>query len=329
MKIASFLQQARVEQIRDITPTVREFNLRCTSGASAWQPGAHIEVQISVRGQLQKRHYSLLPCNTPGMLVIAVKRAEPGRGGSQAMWQLRVGDTLSISAPLNHFALDLSAPAYLLIAGGIGITPLISMAKQLVERGANVTMLYGARDAQELAYHAELHDWLGDQLHTMLGSAIDFTPVIAQLPKHAQSYVCGPAGMLSAVQQAWRDASRPTELLRFETFGSAGQANTFSVDMPRHDLSFEVLPEMSLLDALEQQGIAALSGCRKGECGLCALPVLALEGKIEHRDVFFSPHEKQSNTQICVCVSRVQGRITLDTAYRPDAIAAIATSSTR
>jgi ferredoxin-NADP reductase len=320
MKISAHLQQARVEQIRDITPTVREFSLRCTNGRPSWLPGAHIEVKVSVRGQLQNRHYSLLPSDTAGLLKIAVKRAEPGRGGSQAMWQLQVGDELQISAPLNQFSLDLYAPEYLLIAGGIGVTPLISMAKLLVQRGAKVKMIYGARDEQELAYLSDLKELLGDQLQNLVGNAIDFTPTIEPLASQAQAYVCGPAGMLSAVQQAWKDSHRPAEHLRFETFGSGGQANAFSVNMPRHDLSFDVQPEMSLLDAMELQGIAALYGCRKGECGLCAVNVLSLEGSIEHRDVFFSEHEKQTNSQICVCVSRVQGRITIDSAYRPDAL---------
>jgi ferredoxin-NADP reductase len=325
MKIATLGLQARIEHLRDATPTVREFSLRlppdAPTAAHIWQPGSHLQVQITVRGQEQTRYYSLLPCRTPGLLKIAVKRAAPGRGGSQAMWQLQVGDALQISAPLNHFALDLTASAYLLIAGGIGITPLISMAQQLVQRGAHVQMIYGARNAQELAFLAELRAMLGDRLHIAIGSSIDFVQTIEQLPLLAQAYVCGPAGMLHAVRKAWETTHRPQELLRFETFGSSDAAHSFQVTLPRHDLAFEVMPHMSLLDALEQQGIAAMYGCRRGECGLCAVNVLALEGSIEHRDVFFSDHEKRSNAQICVCVSRVQGRITLDSAYRPDALA--------
>jgi ferredoxin-NADP reductase len=325
MKIAKLGLQAHIEHLRDVTPTVREFSLRlpcdapdALTAAHTWQPGSHLQLQITVRGQEQTRHYSLLPCSAPGLLKIAVKRAEPGRGGSQAMWQLQTGDALQISAPLNQFALDLSAPAYLLIAGGIGITPLISMAQQLVQRGANIQMIYGARDAQELAFQSELRALLGDQLHIAIGSTIDFGHTIEQLPLLAQAYVCGPGGMLHAVRKAWAATHRPDELLRFETFGGGGAAHSFHVQLPRHDLTFEVLPHMSLLDALEQQGIDAMYGCRRGECGLCAVNVLALEGSIEHRDVFFSDQEKRSNAQICVCVSRVQGRITLESAYRPE-----------
>ncbi len=322
MKITRQGRTAHIEHLRDVTPTVREFILRLPPdaplAAHAWQPGSHLEVQISIRGQEQKRHYSLLPCDEPGLLAIAVKRAEPGRGGSAAMWRLRVGDAIAISTPLNHFSLDLNAPAYLLIAGGIGITPLLSMAKLLVQRGANVQMIYGVRDAQELAFGDDLKRLLGDQLQTVIGSAIDFSHTIEQLPMLAQAYVCGPTGMLQAARQAWAATHRPPELLRFESFGNSGQTRAFAVNLPRHDLTFEVSANMSLLDTLEQQGIAAMYGCRRGECGLCAVNVLALEGSIEHRDVFFSEHEKRSNTQICVCVSRVHGRITLDSAYRPD-----------
>lgn len=323
MKLSTLSLSACVESLRDVTPTVRELSLRLSAdaplAASRWQPGAHLQVQLLIRGQLQARHYSLLPCDVPGLLKIAVKRADPGRGGSQAMWQLQVGDALSIGALRNQFALDLTAPAYLLIAGGIGITPLISMAQQLVQRGANVKMIYGARDAQELAFLSELRGLLGDQLHIAIGSTIDFTSMIEHLPLLAQAYVCGPAGMLNAARKAWATTHRPDALLRFETFGGGGEAHSFQVKLPRHDLAFDVLPHMSLLDAIEQQGVVAMYGCRRGECGLCAVNVLSLEGQIDHRDVFFSEHEKRSNAQICVCVSRVQGRISLDSAYRPDA----------
>jgi ferredoxin-NADP reductase len=324
MKNAALGITARIESLRGITPTVREFSLRLAADAPlvaySWRPGAHIQVQISIRNQRQTRHYSLLPCDEPGLLKIAVKRSEPGRGGSSAMWRLKEGDALEISTPLNQFSLDLNAPAYLLIAGGIGITPLLSMAHQLAQRDANVQMIYGARDAHELAFHDELQLLLGDRLQTVVGNAIDLAHTIEQLPLQAQAYVCGPVGMLHAARHAWAASHRPAELLRFETFGSSGATHSFAVNLPRHDLSFEVVPEMSLLEALEQQGISAMYGCRKGECGLCAVNVLSLEGSIEHRDVFFSEHEKRSNAQICVCVSRVQGCITLDSAYRPDPI---------
>ena len=323
---------AEITALRDLTPTVREFTLRWPASATdpaalAWQPGAHLQVQVELSGQnaapqMATRHYSLIPCPEPGCLRIAVKRIEPGRGGSQAMWRLQLGDALQLSEPLNHFALDLNAPAYLLVAGGIGITPLMSMAQALCKRGADVRMVYAARSADEWAYAAELQALLGDRLQLVEGAGLDADAAVAQLPANGQAYVCGPGGLLGAMRQAWARAHRPETLLRFETFGnSGGQDSAFQVRLPRHDLSFEVQAGASLLDTLEQQGVQAMWGCRRGECGLCVLPVLALDGEIEHRDVFFSEHEKQANTQICVCVSRVRGCITLDTAFRPDPFA--------
>lgn len=327
MRISTSIQAAEIVALRDLTPTVREFTLRLPVtvpnttlvAASAWQPGAHLLVHITLSGQTTTRHYSLIPCPEPGCLRIAVKRLEPGRGGSQAMWRLQMGQSLTISAPLNHFPLDLNAPAYLLVAGGIGITPLMGMAQALCKRGADVRMVYAARSADEWAYQAELQALLGDRLLLVEGAGLDADAAVAQLPPGGQAYVCGPGGLLGAMRESWARAKRPEASLRFETFGnSGGQDAAFEVRLPRHDLSFEVQAGASLLDTLEQQGVQAIWGCRRGECGLCALPVLALDGDIEHRDVFFSEHEKQANTQMCVCVSRVRGCVTLDTAFRPD-----------
>jgi vanillate O-demethylase ferredoxin subunit len=143
--------------------------------------------------------------------------------------------------------------------------------------------------------------------------------LIAPMATKAQAYVCGPMGLLQTMQKTWEVSGRAAEDLRFETFGAASvDAESFKVCMPRHHLEFEVDPSTSLLDAMELEGIQAMYGCRKGECGLCVLPVLKLEGEIQHNDIFLSQHEKRSNQQICVCVSRVRGRITLDSAYRPE-----------
>jgi ferredoxin-NADP reductase len=324
MKITEHFHEANIQSLQDVTPTVREFTLTLPSDAPPaafhWQAGAHVQLNLLVNGKETTRHYSLLPPLVVGTLRIAVKRASPGRGGSAAMWELSVGNKLRVSEPLNQFTLDLSAPAYFLLAGGIGITPILGMAQMLAQRGANVELLYCASSAQEWAYWRDLDSALGDKALAIVGPATGLQERIARLPKHAQAYVCGPAGLLQAMQQAWSQAGRAPALLRYESFGAASsKAEAFKVLLPRHRLELEVPPESSLLDVLEMQGIAAMYGCRKGECGLCALPVLALQGEIEHHDVFLSAHEKQSNAQICVCVSRAKGCITLDTAYRPDA----------
>ena len=316
---------ARIAATRDLTPTVREFLIRPESGmASAHEPGAHLQVQV-LAGRMQTRSYSLVGEPDGQSWRIAVKRLDDGRGGSLAMWRLAVGDRLLVSEPQSHFALDLSAPAYLVVAGGIGITPLVFMAQRLAalaERsGASVRMLYGARNQEELAYLAELKNALGDRLVTHVGAApIDFAAEVVKLPAGAQLYTCGPVPMLEAVKRAWSAAGRPPSELRFETFGSSGRLPTqaFKLRVPRHQLEIEVPSNTTLLEALEQAGVQTLWDCRRGECGLCTMDVMAVDGEIDHRDVFLGEHEKQSNTRICACVSRAVGIITIDSAYRPD-----------
>ncbi|WP_390345220.1 PDR/VanB family oxidoreductase [Variovorax boronicumulans] len=320
--------QAQVVALRDVTPTVREFTLRPdTDFVAAHEPGAHLQVQVMTeQGRVQTRSYSLVGEGDGSCWRIAVKRLDDGRGGSRAMWRLAEGDRLQVSAPQNHFPLDLAAPGYLLVAGGIGITPLVLMAQRLGalarRRGVPVAMLYGARHAGEFGYLDTLRDALseaGVQAHE--GAApIDFDAAIAALPPGGQLYTCGPVPMLEAVKRAWAAAGRPLADLRFETFGSSGRlaAQAFTVRIPRHDLSITVPADCTLLDALDAAGVQTLSDCKRGECGLCAMDVLAVDGEVDHRDVFLSPHEKQATTRICACVSRAVGTLTLDSAYRPD-----------
>jgi ferredoxin-NADP reductase len=329
MKHVQVWQQATVVATEDITPTVRQFLLRPANGqATRWEGGAHLQVQVAVNGQLQMRHYSLVGSSDGVHWRIAVKRMEGGRGGSAAMWTLQAGDTLPVSGPHNHFALDLSAPAYLLVAGGIGITPLVAMAQRLVAlsatQGTPVRMLYGVRTQDELAFAGTLREALGDRLQTFVaseGENMDFATEIAALPPKAQLYTCGPVPMLEAIRKAWLASGRRLAELRFETFGSSGSfaAQAFRVQIPRHQLDIMVTADTTLLDALEQAGIDTISDCRRGECGLCVMDVLAVQGEMDHRDVFLSAHEKQQNTRMCVCVSRVVGELTLDSAWRPDA----------
>lgn len=327
MKSNPTWQSARIHALRDLTPTVREFVIAPTEGvAERWAPGAHLLVQVVLGGRPQTRSYSLvgLPGEAPGYRI-AVKRLDDGHGGSRAMWQLAVGDPIEVSAPQNHFPLGLQAPATLLVAGGIGITPMVSMAQALVRRGQAVRLLYAARSEAELAYGESLRALLGESLTTCVsgrGERLDLAAEIGALPRGAQAYVCGPAGLLDDLRELWAAAGRPLPSLRFETFGSGGrlQSAGFQVDVPRHKARLEVAPDQALIDVLEAAGIEVMSDCRRGECGLCAMDVLALDGEIDHRDVFLSAQEKLDNKRICACVSRVVGRITLDTAWRPETV---------
>jgi len=260
-----------------------------------------------------------------GAYRIAVKRLEPGRGGSRHLWSLAEGAELAIGEPANHFELSAAAPQYLLVAGGIGVTPLVAMARTLAARGAALRMCYAARSADELAYRDELADALGAGLALFSdesGERLDLDAEIAALAPGGQLYVCGPIVLLDAAREAWERGGRAVGDLRFETFGNTGRhaAEPFWVELAdRGGQRLDVPADRSLLDVLEEAGIAALSDCRRGECGLCALQVVRCDGVADHRDVFLSARQKAANERFCTCVSRVSGGgIVLDSAYRPD-----------
>jgi vanillate O-demethylase ferredoxin subunit len=319
---------ATVRAHRDLTPTVREFELRPEGGVRPWTVGSHLNLRVPVNGRDETRSYSLvgLP-SRPGadaVYRIAVKRAEPSRGGSSHLWSLETGAELLIGEPNNHFELPLHAPQYLLVAGGIGITPIVGMAQLLGARGADVRLLYAARSAAEFALRDELGAALGERLRTFAddaGERIAFAEAIAALHPEALLLMCGPLPMLDAVRAAWAASGRPPANLRFETFGNSGAAanEAFWVRLPRHGLELQVPADRTLLDVLNDAGVDTLFDCRRGECGLCAVDVVEAQGRIDHRDVFFSGAEKQAGTRLCTCVSRVSGGgLVLDSAYRPD-----------
>jgi vanillate O-demethylase ferredoxin subunit len=287
-----------------------------------------LQLRVQPGGRDEMRSYSLvgLP-DAPGadeVYRIAVRRAEPGRGGSRWLWQREIGDELLIGEPNNHFELGLRAPHTLLVAGGIGITPILGMALQLARQGASLRMVYAARNAGELIYRDTLQAALGGRLQCLSseqGERLDLDAEIAALPTGGQLALCGPLRLMEAAREAWQRAGRPMADLRFETFGNSGrlQAEAFWVELPRHGLRFEVPAERSLLDVLEEHGVQALSDCRRGECGLCAIDIVSAQGTVDHRDLFFSGAQKQANQRLCACVSRISGGgVVLDSAYRPD-----------
>ncbi len=307
-----------------VTPTVRQFEIAPAAGVQPWSPGSHIDVSLNVDERPATRSYSLVGELDPDVYRIAVKLSSDGRGGSRTMWSLRPGARLDISAPKNLFELAHGLPGYLLVAGGIGITPIVSMALSLARRGANVRLVYGARTDDELAYRDALSNALGDRLVTRVdvcGERVDAAAEIARLHPHAEAYVCGPLGLLDAMRRAWADAGRDPTRLRYETFANTGRhaPEPFWVRLRGEEITVDVPADSTLLDALLAAGIDVLHDCRRGECGLCALDVLDVQGEIDHRDVFLSDLEKRGGKRICACVSRVvRGGVVLDSSYRRD-----------
>jgi vanillate O-demethylase ferredoxin subunit len=315
-------QRARLRSVRDLTADVRLFEIEPSGAFIAPTPGSHIKVAVQIEGRPEVRSYSTVGLSADHIYRIAVKRAPISRGGSAYMWRLQHDALLTISAPDNHFPLSHGCRDYVLVAGGIGITPIHSMALALAQTNASFRVLYACRSAADAALADELRTVIGDRLVLVLddaGMRIDFEAEIARLAPAGECYVCGPIGMLEAAKAAWQRSGRSAAGLRYETFGNSGRfaSEAFRVKIPRLGLDLDVPANRSLLDVLEAAGVGMIADCRRGECGLCVLPICSVNGIVDHRDVFFSDEEKAANARLCTCVSRVvNGSITLDTGHR-------------
>lgn len=324
MRFAEQWTHCTVAATRDVAPGIREITLLPDMPLMSYAPGSHITVSVLIDGQQQTRCYSLVGERDPRTCRIAVQRAPDSRGGSRAMWMLQAGARIAISGPASLFDIDWTRDDYCLIAGGIGITPITGIAAALARRGVNLTLHYAVKSRRDAAYLDELAATLGERLVVHAsdeGGRIDLAATFAALPGNAIAIMCGPMRMLEAARRAWNAAGRAPADLRFETFGSSGLLPTeeFRVRLKGTATEIVVPQNRSMLDALNDAGFEVMSDCQRGECGVCAIDVVSVDGEIDHRDVFFSDHQKQANAKICPCVSRAVGVVTVDTLFRPDA----------
>ena len=286
------------------------FELRHPEGLALppFTPGSHLTVEVPGGA---RRNYSLCcdPADT-SVYQIAVKRDAAGRGGSVAMAdQVQQGQMLSVSAPRNNFELHPRATSFLFIAGGIGITPILSMMRHLKSQVHKpFKLIYCTRDADHTAFLPELGtEFAGQvQIHHDQGdmnNALDLWPVF-ETPGKEHVYCCGPRGLMDAV--ADMSGHWPTGNVHFESFGvdaSVYAANTaFTVRLHQAGISIPVSVEQTILEALRACGHQVPSSCESGTCGSCRTTLLA--GQAEHRDMVLSDEEKES--QIMVCVSRAK-----------------------
>ncbi|MGT2459667.1 cytochrome P450 [Cupriavidus basilensis] len=276
-----------------------------------WTPGSHIDVECGDTGL--SRQYSL--CGDPddsGALEIAVLREAQGRGGSAWVHDsVKAGDRLKIRGPRNHFRLDESAGKLILIAGGIGITPVSAMARRAKLLGIDYELHYSGRSRATMALLDELSALHGDRLHLYArdeGQRNDFASLLAHPEPDTQIYACGPARMLEALQQAC--AGWPEDALRIEHFQSAlstldpGQEQGFEAELKDSALVVTVAPGQTLLAALRAANIDMQSDCEEGLCGSCEVRVLA--GEVDHRDVVLTRAEREANTKMMACCSRAK-----------------------
>jgi len=288
------------------------FELRRPDGQDlpAFTPGAHLTVQVP---NGTRRNYSL--CSNPAdteFYQIAVKRDSAGRGGSISMADdVHQGDLLAVSAPRNNFRLHPRASRFLFVAGGIGITPILSMMRHLKSQGqtafeliyctrnASTTAFLAELNSPELAGHVQIHHDHGD-----INQALDLWPIF-ETPNNAHVYCCGPRGLMDAV--ADMSGHWPSGSIHFESFGVDASThaanNAFTVRLQKSGATLTVSAEQSILQTLRAAGHSVPSSCESGTCGSCRTGLLA--GEPEHRDMVLSDSEKSSH--IMVCVSRAKG----------------------
>lgn len=316
---------ARVRAIQELADDVRLLELVPEAGAEPYPLGSHLDVAVVLDGLPDLRSYSLIGERPhEGAYRIAVKRLPDGRGGSAWIHTLQPGDAVDISVPRSHFELTHGRPGYLLLAGGIGITPLVGMAQALQGAGADVRLLHAARSAGQHVFADELGALLGERYARFAddaGQRVDLDTEITRLHSDGELYVCGPPGLRAAAEATWRAAGRPARRLRFETFGTAGRfpAQPFVARVRDHGGREIAVPaDRTLLSALKAAGVEVMADCLRGECGLCAVTVVDCDAELDHRDVFLSDDEQQETRTLCACVSRaVGGTITIDTGFRP------------
>ena len=302
-------QRAVVRENRDVAEDIRRIVLAPGQPVPA-APGTHVDVMVSINGERHRRSYSIVEAPGGGTeLAISVFRTAASRGGSVFMHSLQPGDELEITQPLQNFPLRIGAGRSVLLAGGVGITALLSMARVLKNVKADYRLVYAGRNRAAMAYLAELQEEHGEALEVHVdaeGSALSVTELVAGIEDGTELYMCGPIRLMDAVRRSWRTRDLDPASLRYETFGNSGwhRPEEFIVRVPRLGLETRVGPGKSMLEALEDAGADMMFDCRKGECGLCEVRILELQGTVDHRDVFYSERQQRAREKMCCCVSR-------------------------
>ena len=309
-----------VRKLTAVTPSIREIELVAADGAlPPFTAGAHIDVTL---GNGEERSYSLLndPAETH-RYVLAVLREADSRGGSTFVHdRLREGDRLASTPPVNNFQINEAGENHILIAGGIGITPLKSMTHRLAARGANFTLHYCARDRERAAYLDALGAALGERLHLHLDGGdpargLDVAALLSKRPSAAHVYVCGPAGLIRAVREAASDWPKGT--VHYELFRGAeadvaprSSDQPFEITLARAGKTLTVPADKSILEVLRSNGFKIKTLCKEGVCGTCRIGLLA--GKADHRDEVLTDEQREHEIQVCVSRALPNETLVLD-----------------
>lgn len=301
-----------VSDIRNEAPGVLAFELRAATGEvlPQFDAGAHLDVHLA-HGLI--RQYSL--CNGPDCrdhYLIGVKEEPESRGGSRWMHRgLRKGEVIQVSTPKNNFPLAPGARHYIFVAGGIGITPILSMARHLAVSGASFELHYFARSEHHFPFRELIAATVPEgQLRLHAGLSPEETErVLADVVREAKAesrlYMCGPGPLMEklvalAAGGGWRPDH--IHLERFSAPTPCTEGGEFSVRLVRSGKTFAIPPDRTITQVLAEQGIAIPTSCEAGVCGTCLTDILS--GDPDHRDVYLSDADKAAGRKLCPCVSR-------------------------
>jgi ferredoxin-NADP reductase len=312
-----------VTEVRQETPLIRAIRLAPARDTSlpSWAAGAHIKVHLP---QGDERSYSLvnasadLSANTnPRSYLLGVRLEQPSQGGSVFMHALKPGDVISVSAPSNNFALAATEKPVILLAGGIGVTPLVSMATELTVRGHPFRFYYAGRSRTQLAFLPVIESLVGDKLAIHaddISGLFDVVGLMTSLKDDQPLYCCGPMPMIEVAIKTAKDLGWRDGRLHFEIFTppqpKAGD-QAFEVVLKSSGESFHIPAGKSILDVLIEAGKDPLHDCKRGDCGICQVEVI--EGVPDHRDFILTDSQKAAGKLMQICVSRSKTpRLVLD-----------------
>jgi len=298
--------------IRQLTPRIRAFELRDPNGLDLPEisAGAHLKFPVILEnGELSQRHYSI--CSNPArrdVYEIAVLREETGTGGSIAMHNnLQLEQRINCDLPQNHFELHQDNRPAVLFAGGIGITPIKSMAQSLKARNVKLNIHYAGRSTQEMAFRDRLQREFGENLSVYSSadnSRMDIAQILSSAASDAIFYICGPERLINTIQEEAKKQNISPERIRFEQFNASvsEDAKPVLIQLHRSDTQIEVAADQTILDAMLDADISVPFSCKTGNCKTCAVKIL--DGEADHKDSALTDAEKSDGKLMCPCVSR-------------------------
>ncbi|MEA2078892.1 MAG: PDR/VanB family oxidoreductase [Pseudomonadota bacterium] len=305
--------ELQVTRIRNETPSIKAFELAAPDGSELppFTAGAHIDVDVDLPdGSRGRRSYSLAsdPAD-PSRYEIAVLHLPEGHGGSAYMHsQVSEGQMLSCSQPVNEFPLSENADEHVLVAGGVGITPILAMTHALRSRGADFQLHYAARTEDHMAFRELARQLAGDGFHAYFTQSpnpnpMDLANLLGEPRSGRHAYVCGPSRLMKAVIATAQKLGWSDDQVHRESFGARSEPSdrAIEVELALSGMIVRVEPGTTILHALINAGAFVSYECKRGECGTCQARVL--EGEPIHRDVSLTERQRNEDKLMCTCVS--------------------------